>query len=134
MPCSPQHAAVLVASTWRADSAYRSRTWSWICWVMDAPSSGDLDQAGEARADARPATREIGGEGVVDEGAAPLANNGASLTQDLQVVADGGLADRAALGEVTGAHGSGSRCELPQDREADWISDGLQQLDVGVCI
>src|SRR5205823_14482332 len=73
-------------------------------------------------------------EGVIDEGAAPLAGHRASLPQHLQVMADGWLADGAALGEVTGTHRSGRRRELPQDGDADGIGDRLQELHVRVCV
>ena len=47
-------------------------------------------------------------------------------------MADGGLADGAALGEVAGADGVVAGGQLTDDREPDRVGYGLQQLDVGV--
>src|SRR5207244_2747619 len=47
-------------------------------------------------------------------------------------MADGWLADRATLGEVTGTHRSRRRCERPQDGDADRIGDRLQELHVRI--
>src|SRR5437762_1833467 len=48
------------------------------------------------------------------------------------MMADGWLADRAALGEVARTHRSASGRQLTEDREADRVGDRLQELDVGV--
>jgi len=50
------------------------------------------------------------------------------------VMADGWLADRAALGEVACADRSRRRGELPQDRESNRIRYRLQELDVGIVV
>jgi hypothetical protein len=49
------------------------------------------------------------------------------------MVADGRLADRAALGELAGADGRAGRCQLPNDAEAHWVGQGGEELDVRVC-
>ena len=92
----------------------------------------ERDESGQAGADPRPASGEVGGQVVIDVGAAALGRDRSGLTQHPEVVADGWLADGAALGEVAGADRSRGRRELSQDREAHWICDRLEELDVGI--
>ena len=47
-------------------------------------------------------------------------------------MADGRLADDAALGEVAGADRPGGGGELSHDRKSNGIGNGLEELDVGI--
>ncbi len=47
-------------------------------------------------------------------------------------MADGGLADGAALGEVARADGVIAGGQLTDDRKPDRVGHGLQQLDLGI--
>src|SRR6202521_3381163 len=96
------------------------------------PGSRRVDQAGQARADPRPATGEIGCEVVVDVGAPALGGDHTGVTQDLEMVADRRLADGAAVGEVAGARCAPLRCELSHDGEPLWVGDCLKELDVRI--
>src|SRR5207249_1121354 len=97
-------------------------------------NSGGHDWApcalGEAGADGAPAPCEVIGQLVVDIGAAALAADHPGLAQHLEVMADGGLADSAAIGEVAGADAASRRPELADDGEANGVSNGLEELDV----
>ena len=72
-----------------------------------------------------------GPEAIPDPGSAPLGGHPAGLAEHLEVVADGGLGDVAAGGEVAGADLVAGR-ELAQDREAGGVGGALEEEGVRI--
>lgn len=94
--------------------------------------SGQGDETFHPGADRHPARLEVRRQRVDDVGALPLTGDDASLAQHLEMMADGGLADRAALDEIAGTHRIAAGGDLPHDRQPNGIGQGLQESDVGV--
>src|SRR5439155_10843582 len=70
-------------------------------------------------------------EPVVDPRATALGDDDPSLSQDFEVVRNGGLPDAATTGQVAGAD-LRLAGQLPDDRQSGGIAESLEQLDFRV--